>query len=32
LPTPSFLDVRPDDWVRGPTSAQVTIIEYSDFQ
>ena len=31
-PLASFLDVRPDDWVRGPASAQVTIVEYSDFQ
>ena len=31
-PLASFLDARPDDWVRGPASAQVTIVEYSDFQ
>ncbi len=29
---PAFLEVRPDDWVRGPASAEVTIIEYSDYQ
>jgi hypothetical protein len=34
-PTPSvpaFLEVRPDDWVHGPADAEVTIIEYSDYQ
>jgi protein-disulfide isomerase len=29
---PAFLEVRPDDWVRGPADAAVTIVEYSDFQ
>jgi hypothetical protein len=29
---PAFLEVRPDDWVRGPAGAEVTIIEYSDYQ
>jgi hypothetical protein len=28
----SFLEVGPDEWVRGPADAAVTIIEYVDFQ
>jgi hypothetical protein len=31
-PIPAFLEVRPDDWVHGPPDAEVTIIEYSDYQ
>jgi hypothetical protein len=27
-----FPPVQPDDWVKGPEAARVTIIEYSDFQ
>jgi protein-disulfide isomerase len=28
----AFLQVQPDDWVRGPDDAQVTIVEYADYQ
>ena len=28
----AFLQVGPDEWVRGSDDAQVTIVEYADFQ
>jgi ABC-type glycerol-3-phosphate transport system substrate-binding protein len=28
----AFLQVQPDDWVRGPDDAEVTIVEYADYQ
>lgn len=28
----AFLEVGPGEWVRGPDDAQVTVIEYADFQ
>jgi hypothetical protein len=27
-----FAEVQPDDWVQGPATASVTIMEYGDFQ
>ncbi len=31
-PVPVYPPVTDSDWVKGPASAKVTIIEYSDFQ
>ncbi len=31
-PDPAFPDVAKSDWVKGPASAKITILEFSDFQ
>jgi hypothetical protein len=31
-PDLTFLDVRPDDWIKGAEDAEITIVEYADFQ
>lgn len=31
-PDPAFPDVTKTDWVKGPASAKITILEFSDFQ
>ena len=28
----AIFEVKEDDWVQGPETAAVTIVEYSDFQ
>jgi hypothetical protein len=33
MPEPgSLAEIRPDDWIRGPEDAAVTILLYNDFQ